>query len=332
MPSSGTKCVCSSSLATQPRLLAPVRAANCVRAGIGDRVRGMMFLLRVAIASRRVLLLKWSHPIPLEHFFKPSLIDWRADVKGMVLPPAVRWFSTEERKGQTVVKLPNGTGALDLAKQSFDSGWHDVQVATIQTNMPAYFPVHVPSLNDRSPMFMHCLFKFLFSFSEEAEEAGKQFIQQRYGASPYPAAHLRLGQSIDEGPRVDIHDRGFDEAKAVSCAASCSANLSYACSGVVPNKKTPLLVVTDRQALREDIQAGKYPLFASLPFKRTFHLDLSTSRNITEHLTTAVELYALAHASSLIVSHSGFSNVALWHSGSTCYKDMAKCSCGGKHG
>ena len=58
--------------------------------GVGDRLRGMLFTVRAAAASKRVLLMRWATPHPLHHFLEPADggIDWRMD--GIELPaPAV---------------------------------------------------------------------------------------------------------------------------------------------------------------------------------------------------------------------------------------------------
>lgn len=290
--------------------------------GLGDRVRGMLFLFRVAIATRRILLLKWTHPLPLEMFFKPSLIDWRTEID-QEHKPIVRFEKIMNMPKGSEAVWPNGT-LLDLSKQTFESAWHDVKVANVQTNMFADAPLfEAPHLNDKSLHFKHCLFRYLFLFSDLAESEGRKYIRRLYNNAPYPAAHLRLGFSPDENKG---RERGVRAEVAVACARTCSARLAR-CSNVTPNTSVPLLVVTDHTDLRQEILAGKHPVYASLPYTRTFHLDYSPSRNITEHITTMVELYVLAHASSLVVSRSGYSHIALWHNGINCYQDIVQCNC-----
>ena len=63
--------------------------------GIGDRFRLIAYLLRVAIATRRVLLVDWSSPAPIEHFFLPARIDWRvtnSDRVNFESEPVHRWL------------------------------------------------------------------------------------------------------------------------------------------------------------------------------------------------------------------------------------------------
>ena len=45
--------------------------------GVGDRFRLIGFMLRVAAAFQRVLLIDWQSPMPIESFLMPTQIDWR---------------------------------------------------------------------------------------------------------------------------------------------------------------------------------------------------------------------------------------------------------------
>jgi hypothetical protein len=50
----------------------------------GDRFRGIMFLMRMAEATRRVLLVDWASPTRLEEFMLPAQLDW--SMQGLGLP------------------------------------------------------------------------------------------------------------------------------------------------------------------------------------------------------------------------------------------------------
>lgn len=289
--------------------------------GLGDRMRGMLFLFRLAIATRRILLLKWTYPVPLEALFRPSLIDWRTDNYTQYVP--MRFEKVFNMPVASQVVHPNGS-MLDLSKENFEPAWGRVKVVTAVTNMFADAPLQeAPHLNDRSLQFKHCLFRYLFLFSQHAEEEGKNWIKHLFQNAPYPAAHLRLGHSEDEQKG---RERGVPAVAAVACVRQCSANLMR-CSRTEPSLSTPLLVVTDHTLLRHEILGGKHQMFSSLTYNRTFHMDYSSSRSVHDHITTVVELYMLAHASSLVTSRSGFSDIALWHSGMTCFTQLNYCNC-----
>ncbi|KAJ9534823.1 hypothetical protein QJQ45_017285 [Haematococcus lacustris] len=53
------------------------RLGDPVCSGLGDRIRGSLFLFRVAAMSRRLVIIKSEHPSPLKDYLKPSgIVDW----------------------------------------------------------------------------------------------------------------------------------------------------------------------------------------------------------------------------------------------------------------
>ena len=44
--------------------------------GLGDRMRGICLLLRIAAAYDMVFLVVWEQPLPLDNFLLPADIDW----------------------------------------------------------------------------------------------------------------------------------------------------------------------------------------------------------------------------------------------------------------
>lgn len=45
--------------------------------GFGDRFRALVWGVRLAAATKRVLHIKMTHPVKLEDFLEPAAIDWR---------------------------------------------------------------------------------------------------------------------------------------------------------------------------------------------------------------------------------------------------------------
>jgi hypothetical protein len=45
--------------------------------GLADRLRGLLTIFWAAYQSRRILLIGWTHPRPLEETLQPALYDWR---------------------------------------------------------------------------------------------------------------------------------------------------------------------------------------------------------------------------------------------------------------
>jgi hypothetical protein len=61
------------------------RVGSKMSGGLGDRLRGMLYTVRVAAAANRVAIFIWTHPHVLTNFFEPaSEIDWRSDgIRGL---------------------------------------------------------------------------------------------------------------------------------------------------------------------------------------------------------------------------------------------------------
>lgn len=63
---------------------------HCVRlhSGMGDRLRAIMYLLRLAAGSKRILLIDHVFPARLESVLEPTLVDW--SMGDIVLPADIR--------------------------------------------------------------------------------------------------------------------------------------------------------------------------------------------------------------------------------------------------
>ena len=75
---------------------ASMSVTNQPCSGIGDRFRLIGFLLRVAAAFERVLLIDWQSPMPIDLFFTPNTIDWRLNKSERVQMthlPVHQWYS-----------------------------------------------------------------------------------------------------------------------------------------------------------------------------------------------------------------------------------------------
>ena len=71
-------------LKSQPCIPLPPHIHSCVLssgcAGLADRLRGSMFLLRVAARTKRVFLFYHVAPEPLEVLLAPNHIDWTVNM------------------------------------------------------------------------------------------------------------------------------------------------------------------------------------------------------------------------------------------------------------
>jgi hypothetical protein len=62
--------------------------------GMGDRMRAILFLMRLAIATSRVLLVDWTFPTDLRKHLVPNLINWSTE--GLDVPPLAGYPDDEQ--------------------------------------------------------------------------------------------------------------------------------------------------------------------------------------------------------------------------------------------
>jgi hypothetical protein len=106
--------------------------------GVGDNLRGMMYALRVAAATNRVLLLRWEHPGNLTDFLVPgSSVDW-ATWEGT---PAVDLLAADRRlklsTAETDVFKTIGVRAAFPNLTHFSHGLTNKTFLVLKTNFPA---------------------------------------------------------------------------------------------------------------------------------------------------------------------------------------------------
>jgi hypothetical protein len=96
---------------------------------VGDRLRGFMYLLRVARLYDKILLFQWDDPAPVETFLSPGKIDWSThsaglgpDVKRLVhAKPSKTGSIFDGRYSRPLIRLLDegvGAGAFRSAKVS----------------------------------------------------------------------------------------------------------------------------------------------------------------------------------------------------------------------
>lgn len=302
--------------------------------GIGDRVRGMILLLRIAILSKRVFLARWEQPWPLENFLKPAEVDWRIGNLSIKEPrntndPAAKLHKwTTEDTPEPNIRYPNGT-LLSLYHpnftQVFTDAYKDLKYVWVQTN---WFPLDIggaPQVNVLyDPAMQYCFSNFLYSFADHIEAKIENSLKFVLGDSkkPYVAAHLRFGGS-DTEPR-DIH-RGSPRFEQLLSIPFCAEHLLKA-NKVGNLTNTPILLVTDHHLLRKAIKLkyinGVHVVNTSSPH----HYDLPRGAtqqapnnfNMTEYADSFVEMGILMRSKCAIWAQSGFSYQSMWKRGYDC--------------
>ncbi|GLI69540.1 hypothetical protein VaNZ11_014185 [Volvox africanus] len=281
--------------------------------GTGDRVRGTMFLLRIAIAYKKILLVDWTRPAPLTNFLLPNDIDWTftgLDPNMFHTHPTLSKMDFDEAiyNGQ-----PDAVAKLNATK-----------IHVLMTNQHFYINTMAgvtPVDYDRKVDIGSCYYHFLFKFNASIIERGEQHLRQLYGPSPvdYIAWHWRH------------FDADWDKEEPVlvsnlRATMECAQKLGDLV-GVNPVQQ-PVLLITDFNIFRQFVLAGELRKVVTLNITAR-HLDHFQSEQSLEVFSDVfVDLYLMSRARCLLTSRSGFSKLALWMAGGQllkCHRDMIKC-------
>ena len=274
-----------------------VYVCNSLCGGLGDRIRGLFFTLRIAAATNRLFFVEWSSPLKLSAVLAPSIINWT--VPGELFNASRNTLTymdpmiSEDRRASFDMQIKiDFSAALNV--------W-------LQTNeLP---DVHLSTLIDTplSAEHMNCIWTYLFSETVELTDLIR-LEQRKLGIvrNEYVAGHLRLGGS--EGEEESVNRLPFSIEAALSILRRCNEILGPKSSKAV----VPLLLITDNVYLR-DVFARRAPNISSLfvvPTTSPIHYDRASSTS--RHIDTFIELGLLAQSKYLLLSPSGFSNVAMW--------------------
>ena len=201
--------------------------ARAICGGHGHRISQIAFTLRAAAATRRVVLIDWVSPEPLERYFEPSMVDWR--------------LTAAEQ--QAVHSVPVVAG--------FNKSWYTDEPPA--RSSPAYVRVSRGMLwSSRcrgcdTTTGLPTLFHFLFRPTRALLQDVRRVRASLFGSElEYNAMHVRMGDTA-AGSRIsgetwipsrasDVRTTQVHAVQAIACAATYS--------------KRPLFVATDNAALK----------------------------------------------------------------------------------
>lgn len=131
--------------------------------GIGDRLRGMEFVLRLAYATKRVYLIQTQYPAPMREFLVPSTIDW--EMGNLSMPSDFRYFV--QRLARTPESDPVANGAVAAAQEKW------VAITTRQVlGTPLVNAPNVEVMGSSAQWMFHSLFKPSPAVSQVREGLG----------------------------------------------------------------------------------------------------------------------------------------------------------------
>ena len=285
--------------------------------GLGDRVRGILFLLRVAITHRRVLLVNWTEPFPLEEVFDGAEVNW--SVPPELDASSVKHFNFYQNYGTDAFNssmrelqslLDSGSSSSSAAALSiYTNLWIDVEV-----DASLLRPLARLESKHRTCWF-NALFKPTARLKHEiSSELSRMGVADKRS---YAAAHLRLGGQEGEDIVLDRADRFEAENAVLHCARRLAAAHDL-------QTASPVVLVTDNRILRFVIARG-YLAGVVGPSGVASHIVLGSHAHKAA-FKSFVELGVLGNAACLVKSRSGFSEVAAWWSGTVCVTTVEACT------
>ena len=186
--------------------------------GTADRLKPIPTLLRTAYENKRVFLIRWTRPAPLEEFLLPPAggFDWR-------IPPALDEYIEDKRKGKRLATkrliLEYAANGLSLVRARYQTGTPDKSYNEL------VFDTNSTELGTRDnqeqfgfePLFSR-VWSVLFTPSPPIQE----ILQSRLSSlglvpNEYVASHLRALYAVDDRPLDEIHT--FTE-NALACATN----------------------------------------------------------------------------------------------------------------
>ena len=147
--------------------------------GVGDRFRHIFWMLRFCAKHRRILLIDWASPYPIEDFFGPVAgIDWRLTAGELLEIEPLKVFRWD---GNFAALLKPNTPIIRT-------------VGNTKWNAPIS---KEPSgaEGDFSASSMSCLWQFVFLPSPELQHHIGRQQQLLFGRASYASIHLRLGDT-----------------------------------------------------------------------------------------------------------------------------------------
>eukprot|EP00195_Chlamydomonas_chlamydogama_P014630 CAMPEP_0202897766 /NCGR_PEP_ID=MMETSP1392-20130828/6450_1 /ASSEMBLY_ACC=CAM_ASM_000868 /TAXON_ID=225041 /ORGANISM="Chlamydomonas chlamydogama, Strain SAG 11-48b" /LENGTH=307 /DNA_ID=CAMNT_0049583505 /DNA_START=282 /DNA_END=1202 /DNA_ORIENTATION=+ len=267
-------------------------ASHCP--GLGDRLRGMEEVFKLAQYTNRTVLFQWTFPEPLEVVFSPAgNIDWR------VMPQyGQQVMKNVSLRWNTLEPVPK-----EISSNALTNTLGKVPTIVVTTNVYDPMGEKLPGeplghfiSNQRS-----CILHELFKPSELLRTHVLDMRKKLFGSTAvkYVAVHLRLGGLTGEMWAIDR----FDHFQGLMAAMSCARDLAAA-----HNVTSPVLLLTDNVVLRQHVHEGMFKNFITTPYHAS-HAGKSGPQDTM--LTSFTDLLLLSQATCLVGSPSGFSYVAL---------------------
>ncbi|EFJ42111.1 hypothetical protein VOLCADRAFT_97869 [Volvox carteri f. nagariensis] len=247
----------------------------------GDRIRGALWLLRVAITYKKILLVDWTKPAPLTDFLVPNEIDWTfSGLDEMLFRNGSSTLSTDDFNDAVYRQVPTALEKfLSTKVYTTNSNQHfDTR------DMVGVQPV------DRLYEDGSCFFKFLFKPHPLIAARGDAHLQQLYGSESvdYVAWHWR---HFDADGMSEKGIMASELSRVLSCAEGMARKVD------VDLDQRPMLLVTDFNVFRQMV-ANRELRRLITPNIVARHIDLGQHAH-DELVDIFVDLYLLSRVATV---------------------------------
>lgn len=316
--------------------------------GIGDRMRGIISSLALAMMTGRIFLLMWpDNPYPFLHAVSPAAIDWRvppfllSHVRSSAIIDSRKykfavWIQCPHgfrcvRKGKPMGKvLPKQMRVEDSETYKILSR-HDIRNIVIWMRFPyskfLYFcnqwhRDRNENVSDRLEYTTHMdrlLLRSLFRPSVITQRLLHSFIPPQALQSGYVSIHARTGQDVREAQTSRFRTmkrtaHGVLAGRFMMCALK---------AGITQN--TFIVFVSDSLPLKLSfaVEAKRHGMFPSFSRIRATHVaqrlqqkgtkgyyELFSDQKWRMFINTFVEFFAIANGTKIIANRSEFSRLA----------------------
>eukprot|EP00177_Eucheuma_denticulatum_P006234 GFKZ01011374.1.p1 GENE.GFKZ01011374.1~~GFKZ01011374.1.p1 ORF type:complete len:471 (+),score=46.04 GFKZ01011374.1:177-1589(+) len=342
---SNYQCLLSPTCHRKPRLLIwqcpPNDPSSC--AGVGDRFRGILFSLLLAITTNRTFLLSWpASPYPLHSALQPNHLNWPPPPSLLASlssspPPNLKWFRCERpRPCLFFGHMPNISHLPALVDSDPDINLYSDNLTKILAPHPVItistrleYTALPPFLANPNTVAALPTLKDL-NMTTQLVPLLRQFMKALFRPSPEVAALMSMQQFRFSRSYFGIHARtGIDLAETADRrfqyvskhVAECATKLLDCATERYGNKIPPrVYVAADSNEMKQTLKEEGEKRGVDVRFLEDkalhFGIHLSVMNKLEEsdrcrrYLNVFVDLMMLTESNGMVVTGSGFANAA----------------------
>ncbi|KAI0565505.1 hypothetical protein FGB62_17g13 [Gracilaria domingensis] len=291
-------------------------------AGVGDRIRGILYSYLIAVASKRLFLIDWQEPIPIanalpsppqHNFTYDRALFTSGEHEELVIDGPARYRKLDVYFSSSRVLVNRKPNPFDFKRFfALYDRYPDLDLSSkvTEAGLKDFRPVR----EEVAPFILKALFKT----SPSVRSSLQKLRPFSYG-KPFISLHARLGHGVgEEWGRFNFENKGLDLRSASMCIGSLAASMAQ------QRGLDRVFVATDTERAREWLEAGVHSVLpkaqvAQSSINATHIKALHQNKRSSEASTRLrkfeevfLDLGLLAMAESMVFFRSGFAQVAVW--------------------